>query len=443
MSAANVWSTRLSPADVAHVPVLWDGDVVVVGGGSAGSAASVAAARSGARTLVVERGGFLGGTGGSVLDTFYGFYAPGAEGQRVVGGIGWEVVERLLEAGVAFDRPNTYGAGTGVTYEPDRLRVVWDDLVESAGADVLLHTLVTRVVMDGSSVVGVVAETARGPVLLRARAVVDTSGDAEVAWRAGAALEIPEPGRRLQPLTATFRMMGVDVTRTSTKQLHALMAAAAESGEYRLPRREGSVHRTVLDGVVHTNLTRVSGVDPTDPLELSAAEREGRRQVLEYARFLNDRVPGYENAAVVSTSDRIGVRESRRLLGRYVLTREDVMTACEFDDAIARCGAPLEDHDADGQTVWEYIGGDVPSGRTYGVPYRCLLPVDIEGLLVAGRCLSATHDAHASVRSMAQCMAMGEAAGTAAALAVQHDLPPGALDVGELRGQLSTNGVIL
>jgi hypothetical protein len=137
------------------------------------------------------------------------------------------------------------------------------------------------------------------------------------------------------------------------------------------------------------------------------------------------------------------VRESRRLVGRYVLTREDVMAARDFDDAIARCGAPLEDHDGGEGTIWEYIGGEEPSGQTYGIPYRSLLPVDIEGLLVAGRCLSATHDAHASVRSMAQCMAMGEAAGTAAALAAAQDVAPGRLDVNDLRCRLQESGVVL
>lgn len=437
------WSPRLVPSDVSTLPVLWEGDVVVVGGGSAGSAAATAASRCGVRTLVVERSGFLGGTGASVLDTFYGFYAPGAADQRVVGGIAWEVATRLLDADLAFERPNTYGAGTGVTYEPDHLRLAWDDLLEGSRACVLLHTSVTRVVIDGNAVVGIVVETSRGPALVRASVVVDASGDADVAWRAGAAVERPERGRRLQPLTATFRMMGVDISRTTTPQLHALMAVAADSGDYRLPRREGSVHRTVLPGVVHTNLTRVSGVDPTDPFELSAAEREGRRQAQEYARFLIDRVPGYESASVVSTADRIGVRESRRLVGRYVLTRDDVMGARDFDDAIARCGAPLEDHDGGAATIWEYIGGDQPSGQTYGIPYRCLLPVEVDALLVAGRCLSATHDAHASVRSMAQCMAMGEAAGTAAALSVKGGIAPADVDVVALRSVLAENGVIL
>lgn len=442
MSAQHGWATALTPDEVSDLPVLWDGDVVVVGGGSAGSAAAVAAARSGARTLLVERSGFLGGTGASVLDTFYGFYPPGPA-RRVVGGIAWEVATGLIDSGQGFERPNSYGAGTGVTYEPAALRVRWDDLVGTAGAGVLLHTLVTRVVLQGRAVVGVVVETGRGPALLRCRCAVDASGDAELAWRAGAALERPERGRRLQPLTATFRMTGARVGRTSTADLHELMAKAADTGDYLLPRREGSVHRTVLDGVVHTNLTRVSGIDPTDPFELSAAEREGRRQAQEYARFLVDLVPGYENAALLGTADRIGVRESRRLVGRYVLTRDDVMGARDFDDAVARCGAPLEDHDGGDATVWEYIGGDRPTGETYGIPYRVLLPVEVDALLVAGRCLSATHDAHASVRSMAQCMAMGEAAGTAAALATAAGVPPGDLDPAVLRDRLRRNGVIL
>jgi len=436
------WALRLSPGDVVDLPRLWSGDVVVVGGGSAGSAAALAAARSGVRTLLVERGGFLGGIGASVLDTFYGFYTPGGA-ERVVGGIAWEVAAALLTKDQAFERPNTYGAGTGITYEPDHLRGLWDELVGDAGVGVLLHTPVTRVVLDEGSVTGLVVETARGAALLSAAAVVDASGAAEIAWRAGAAVELPDKSRRLQPLTATFRLMGVDVARTTTIELHRLMEDAAESGDYLLPRREGSVHRTVLPGVVHTNLTRVSGVDPTDPFELSAAEREGRRQTREYVRFLVDRVPGYANAAMVSTPDRIGVRESRRLLGRYVLTREDVMAARDFPDAVALCGAPLEDHEGGERTVWEYIGGDEPSGATYGLPYRCLLPVGVEGLLVAGRALSATHDAHASVRSMAQCMAMGEAAGTAAARAVIRGCPPGDLDPAALRDELSSAGVML
>ncbi|MFC5832815.1 FAD-dependent oxidoreductase [Nonomuraea insulae] len=405
--------------------VLWEGDVVVAGGGSAGCAAAVAAVRTGASCLLVEPAGFLGGTGVAVLDTFYGFYAPGPVSRRVVGGIGWEVCERLFAAGAAFERPNTYGAGTGLTYEPEELKLVWDELTSEAS--VLLHARVCAYVPG----VGVEVETVAGRFLVKARVIVDATGDGEVAWRAGAALE--RPGLRAQPMTATFRLGGVDLSATSSPELHALMADAD------LPRREGSVHRTVNDGIVHTNLTRVSGLDPTDPFELSRAEREGRAQVREYVRFLRAKVPGYESAVLLSTSVRIGVRESRRLIGRYVLTSDDVLAGRDFPDTIARCGAPIEDHAAGSATRWEYVH----DYGTYGIPYRCLLPVEVGGLIVAGRCLSATHDAHASARSMGQCMAMGQAAGTAAALAVQAGLDPGAVDVEVLRARLREEGALL
>lgn len=248
----------------------------------------------------------------------------------------------------------------------------------------------------------------------------------------------------MQPLTTTFRLAGVDATATPTAELHRLMRAAAESGDFALPRTEGSAHRTVLPGVVHTNLTRVNDVNPLDPWELSAAERLGRRQVREYTRFLRSRVPGYADARLISVATHIGVRESRRLVGRYVLTREDVLSARRFADEIAQCGAPIEDHAGGSSTIWQYVGGDGdPTGMTYGVPYRCLLPEDVSGLLVAGRCLSATHDAHASVRSMAQCMAMGQAAGTAAAMAASARRPPADVDVPALRTALRENGAIL
>ena len=431
-------AVRYAPADVAAVPELWSGDVLVVGGGSAGAAAATAAAREGARTLLVEAAGFLGGTGVAVLDTFYGFYAPGGDA-RVVGGIGWELCERLLGSGQAFERPNTYGAGTGVTYEPEALKFAWDEIVGGAGADVLHHARLTAVVAAGRRVTGAILETKAGPRRVRATSLVDASGDAELAWRAGCAVDRPGDENRVQPLTATFRLGGVDPGRTPSKELHRLMAEAAEAGDYVLPRHEGSSHRTVLDGVVHTNLTRVLGVDATDPWQLSHAEQEGRRQVQEYVRFLVDRVPGYEHAYLLSSSVWIGVRETRRLRGRAVLTRDDVLAARDFPDAIARCGAPVEDH-ADGErTIWEYIGGG-PSGATYGIPFGCLCPVNVDNVLVAGRCLSATHDAHASVRSMGQCMAMGQAAGTAAALAGDAATD---IDTSVLRERLAARGVLL
>jgi hypothetical protein len=186
-------------------------------------------------------------------------------------------------------------------------------------------------------------------------------------------------------------------------------------------------------------MTRIPNVDATDPVALTQAEVEGRRQAHEYFRFLRDRVPGFERAVMVTTSPAIGIRESRRIHGDYVLTRDDVLGARRFADEIALCGAPIEDHHAGGDTEWRYVA----AAGVYGLPYRCLLPQEVEGLLVAGRCFSSTHDAHASARSMATCMAMGQAAGTAAAMAVADGVTPREVDAGELRERLQRDGALL
>lgn len=434
----------LSPAEAEHIPVMWEADVAVVGGGSAGCAAAVVSARHGARTILIESGGFFGGTAVAVLDTMYGFFPAGSD-TRIVGGIGWEIASSMLDSGEAVLRGNTYGAGTGVTYEPEALKVEWDKRILGSGVRPLLHSRMGAVILDEDTVRGVVVLTRRGPFRVLASRVIDASGDADVAWAAGCSLEMPSEKRRVQPLTTTFRLGGVGEP-APTKELHRLMREAAESGDYELPRLEGSAHYTVLPGVYHTNVTRVSGIDPTNPWAATAAEIEGRTQAAEYTRFFKDKVPGYESSYLLNTSVWAGTRETRRLLGEYVLTKDDVLDARQFDDAIALCGAPIEDHDGGAATIWRYVAaGDdgEPTGRTYGIPYRCLVPKDVEGLLVAGRCLSATHDAHASARSIAQCLSYGHAAGAAAALSVASGKGLKDLDIEVLRSRLADDGVIL
>ncbi|MEO7589162.1 MAG: FAD-dependent oxidoreductase [Arachnia sp.] len=435
---------RISPERADAIPLLWEADVAVVGGGSAGCAAAVMSARHGAATVLIESGSFFGGTAVAVLDTMYGFFPPGSQ-ERVVGGVGWEVAEAMLNRGQAMLRANTYGAGTGVTYEPEALKLEWDRRIIGSGVRPLLHARMGAVILDGSTVRGVVVLTRRGPFRIAAQRVVDASGDADVAWAAGCSLEVPSARRRVQPLTTTFRLGGVGEP-PATAELHRLMHEAADSGEYVLPRLEGSAHRTVIPGIFHTNVTRVSGLDPTNPWAATAAEIEGRSQAAEYVRFFKDRVPGYEQSYLLNTSAWAGTRETRRLIGEYVLTKDDVLQARQFDDAIALCGAPIEDHDASRSTIWRYVAagdGGEPSGRTYGIPFRSLVPQVIDGLLVAGRCLSATHDAHASARSIGQCLAYGHAAGVAAALSVETGCSQRDVDTHTLRSRLSADGVIL
>jgi hypothetical protein len=374
----------------------------------------------------------------------YGFFPAGSD-QRIVGGVGWEVASAMLQSNQAMLRGNTYGAGTGVTYEPEALKVEWDRRILDSGVRPLLHSRMASVIMEGPTVLGIVVLTRRGPFQVLAKRVVDSSGDANVAWAAGCSLEVPSAQRRVQPLTTTFRLGGVGEP-VKTPELHRLMREAAESGDYELPRLEGSAHPTMLAGVYHTNVTRVSGVDATNPWAATFAEIEGRKQAAEYTRFFKDRVPGYEGSYLLNTSVWAGTRETRRLLGEYVLTKDDVLAARQFDDAIALCGAPIEDHDGGASTIWRYVAaGDdgEPTGRAYGIPYRTLVPKEVDGLLVAGRCLSATHDAHASARSIAQCLSYGHAAGAAAALSVSTGRGLREIDTDTLRSQLAEDGMIL
>jgi hypothetical protein len=418
---------------------LWDADVIVVGSGSAGASAAIAAARTGARTVLVERYGFLGGSSTQVLDTFYGFYTPGSKATKVVGGIPDDVVAGLGRYGRVVERPNSYGAGSGITYDPTALRVVWEELAIQAGVQVLMHSFCTDVIMEGDRITGIIVDGKRGLMKLTARVIVDCSGDADVCFRAGAPFERAGDIDPAQTLTTTFQMQNVDVARAQAFGKKAMWAAMDEviaDGSYALPRREGSWHITTHEGSIHTVMTRVADVDPTNPVELTLAEIEGRKQALEYARFLRDRVPGFEQSYLSWLCHPIGVRETRRVYGRYRLTREDCLSARKFDDAIGACGAPIEDHRPGMDTAWAYL----PDGATYDIPYGTLVPQKIKGLLVAGRCFSATHDAHASCRSMGQTMTMGQAVGTAAALSVQRDTLPDELEVNLLQERLVAMG---
>jgi glycine/D-amino acid oxidase-like deaminating enzyme len=417
-------------------------DVVVVGAGSAGSAAAISAGRLGARTLLLDRLAFMGGTSTAVLDTFYAFYTPGDEPRRVVGGLGWEVIERLRAEGVCFERPNTYGAGTGLTYDQETLKLTWEALAQAAGVELLLHTWATGVRVEDGRLRAVRIWNKGGESWIDAHVFVDASGDADLCAMAGLAYEDFASTGVVQSLSTLFRLANVDLPRASQvpkPELWARMREAAATGDYDLPRLEGSWHRTPSAGVVMVHMTRIPNVDATDPVALTRAELEGRRQVREYHRFLRDCVPGFEQSVVVGTSPSIGVRESRRVIGDYQLTRQDVLAARRFPDEIALCGAPIEDHHAGGDTDWRYV----PGGGVYGIPYRCLLPASIEGLLVAGRCFSATHDAHASARSMATCMAMGQAAGTAAAMAAAGATAARQIGPADLRARLAQDGALL
>ncbi len=422
-----------SPIIIEKIPVLVSVDVLVVGGGSAGCCAALAAAGEGVEAvLLIERYGFLGGTSTQMLDTFYGFFTPGPEPRKIVGGLPDLVVNALDAAGAVFLRPNTYGAGTGVNYNPERLKLVWDELLLAASVRVLLHATLVAADQDAAGrIVAVVVSTKSGFFRINARRFIDASGDADLCHLAGVPYENAGEREPAQTLTTTFRMSNVDLSAYEMaggkRMLMARMADAVERGTHVLPRKSGSLHEMNARGCISTVAVRVADVDATDFDQLGAAEREGRRQAFVYECFFRDCVPGFAMANIIGLSHQIGVRETRRVYGEYRLTKEDCLSVARFDDCVLLCGAPIEDHRAtkDGidETLWDYI----PRGQAYDVPYRTLVPRGRDELWVAGRCFSATHAAHASCRSMAQTMAMGQAVGTAAAISLASDC--GARDV--------------
>lgn len=431
------------------IPTLYEVDILVAGAGSAGCVAALAARESGDHSVVLlERYGFAGGTSTQILDTFYGFFTPGEAPRKVVGGLPDRVVDELDAASAMFLRPNTYGAGTGVTYNPERLKLIWDGLLERAGVTVLLHAvLVDMEAAPDGSLTGAIIWTKSGFFRIGAKRFIDASGDADLCHLAGIPYEKAGDLDPAQTMTTTFKMAGVDLEAYEAaggkKMLSAKMADAIDTGSHPLPRKAGSIHAMPQHGCISTVAVRVADLDATDFRQLGEAEREGRRQSFIYEAFLRDCMPGFADSNIVALSHHIGVRETRRVYGEYRLTKEDCLTARRFEDRVLLCGAPIEDHrhSADGQeeTVWGYV----PDGGAYGVPYGTLVPRGHDTAWVVGRCFSATHDAHASCRSMGQTMSMGQAAGLAATLSLEEDCSARAVPISVLQERIRRLGGVL
>lgn len=414
-------------------------DVLVVGGGPAGATAAIAAARAGAQTLLVERYGFLGGNmAASTLGDMCGFYTCGEAKDRVIGGIGWEIVLRLAEMGGAEEFLEDRLLGV-VPYNHELYKFVLERLAHDAGAHVLYHTCAVDVEQADSEVRGVVVENKGGRTTIKAGVVIDATGDADVAVRAGVPFQMDH---NAQAMTTTFMLGNVDSEKAvGNQELKALMREAIESGSYPLPRHHGN-YRWVpgMPGVVALNVTRVNGKDGVDPEQLAQAETEGREQVLLYADFIRQHARGFENSFLVSLGVQIGVRETRRIEGLYTMTENDVVENRRFQDSIGQNGWPIEIHspESTGTTDWTYTKG----GNSHDIPYRSILPNGVDRLLVVGRCASATHVAQAATRVTGPCTVMGHAAGVAAAMASASGRSPAHVDAEELRERLAAERVL-
>ncbi len=428
------------------LPVVRTPDILVVGGGAAGLAAALAAAREGASTLLVERYGFLGGTLSAVtLGTLCGAYlVDGDEHALIVGGVYADLVARLTARGAALP-PRRWLKNVSIPYDPTALRLEADRMAQAAGVELLLHTLVVDVHTVAGRVSAVIIENKGGRAAIVPRIVIDASGDGDVAARAGATFTVGEAGQT-QFASTMLRFGGVDVARfleiPRAARLERLERAAADG--YALPRTSAGLQVHPNEGVVHANVTRVRQVDGSsydllDPWSLTAAEIEGRRQAYLYEEVLQRYMPGFERAKIVDMGAHLGVRETRLVEGNYRLTEADVRGCAKPEDTIACCAWPMEMHGADRGTVWDWL----PEGDWFGIPYRCLTARGFDNLLVAGRNLSATHAAQSSARVAATCMAMGEAAGTAAALSLSARDDIRQVPAPALRQRLTAHGGIL
>lgn len=427
-----------------RTPVRAEADVLVVGGGAAGIAAAVAAARSGASVMLADRYGFLGGTLSAVtLGSLCGFYTVDGEDHfPAVGGFAAEFVDRLKAIDAARP-PVRWLQAASVPYDPAGVRLVADDVAEACGATVALHTLLCDVAIEDDRLAAAVFQGRDGRWAIRAKVFIDASGDGDLSALAGAPFDLDVAS--LQFPTTMFRLGGVDtaaVSRLKRPDLHAALEEAVRAG-FELPRTAGGIFPG-RDGTAHLNITRidVGGRSPNvlDTRELSAAERSGRRQVREYIAALRRHVPGFAGAYLLDFGTQLGIRESRRIVGRHRVSAAEVMSLARFEDAIARCSWPIEEHGAGRATRWVWL----PDGGWYDIPLGALLPAAGPGnLIVAGRCASADHEAQASLRVAAQCFAMGEAAGVVAAMSLAVNGRTGAVPAGKVRSELLRRGGLL
>lgn len=432
-----------------EIPVSATCDVLVVGGGAAGIAAAIAAARSGAKTLLTERYGFLGGLATTALvGAFCGLYTTGPQKHLVVAGLCDELIARLRSIDGAGEKRTSEldPRLAAISYDPELFKFAAEWMALEAGVELLYHTLVTDVVWNepATQLNGVVVENKSGRSTVVAGVIIDASGDADVAARAGVEFEYGDGEGGGQAMTTVFKINRVSsgaALEETLAHLRGYLAAAKESGRYAFHRIDPVVFPSLPEGTVSANLVSVRGLRATDAAELSAAEIEGRRQVFEYLRAFRDFVPGFENAQLVALSPQIGVRETRRILGEYVLTGDDVVAGAKFEDGITLGAWPVEMHNpVTGRIDWRYLEVE---DDYYSIPFRCLIPKRVENLMVVGRCASSAHVAQASTRVIPQAMGMGEAAGVAAALALSSDSPVRTVPVPKLQAELLERGALL
>lgn len=403
-------------------------DLIVAGGGVAGVAAAVSAAREGLRVLLAEQTGVTGGAMTNALVYPFMRYTLRKSG-------------RVLAAGLFAEMQERWKAYRDTSWETYKL--VFDDLLSEAGAEVLFHAQLFDVTTKDRQVTEISVATCAGKRSLRARMFIDATGDGELFYLAGCDCQL---GRQedgfCQPMTTCFRLGNVDIARFQAERpmLEERYRARQAEGKITNPRENILVFFGLGEGIVHFNTTRVIRHDPTDPAALSRAEMIARRQVWEMVKFLREESEAFSHCTLLSLANRVGVRESRKLKGVHILTAEELERGVYFPDTVALGNYGVDIHNPTGTgTTVHYLSDEA----YYSIPYRSLLPKEYDNLLVAGRCLSATHEAQSAVRIMPTCVCMGQAAGIAAAVAAETGTALSGVDTDAVRRRLTERGAVL
>ncbi|MHA6481769.1 FAD-dependent oxidoreductase [Paenibacillus sp. strain BS8-2] len=433
----------------ASIPAASEVDVLVIGGGASGIAAAIAAAKGGARTMLVEQRGFLGGMGTVALVPAF---CPFTDKQKpIIRGLGLALMERMKEACYSDFREEYEEKLDWVPIDPEVLKRVYDDAILECGVIPLFHTFVYDVVLseDKRTVEGVIVVNKTGRSFIPCRYIIDCSGDGDIAALAGVPFQKGGEAGELQPGSMCYLLANVDRPRFNrfleesgdTGQLHKAVEQAIEAGALPEGRKSISGLAWVSDYLVGVNFGHVFGVDGTLAEDLTRGAIEGRRTAERQLQFFRRYVPGFEHAHMVASGEQLGIRETRRIEGDYILTADDFLSARSFPDDIARNAYYIDIHLANSKSDMTF--NHLPPGVSHGVPYRIMLPVGIDNLWVAGRCVSSDRAVQGSLRVMPNCFSMGQAAGTAATLALRDDTGSRGISVAELQRQLLEQDVWL
>jgi len=414
-------------------PVLDTTDVLVVGGGPAGIGAAIGAARTGAKTLVVENHSFFGGVGAWMMGMEINQVRPGRKPRSAVHEF---LIEKLVAYGDQAVAITTI-LGHEIWVNVEYLKVAVLDAFEAAGARYLVHVRAVDAIMDGNRIAGIVVGTKRGLMAIKAKTVIDCTGDADVSYYAGA--ETLTEAKSLMPMALGTVLTNIDKTKVKAADISAVLRAARK--KYPLITSGFLEIRPIVQSgswfINQAGTADLGRIDATDPVERTKAECLSRRQALQMATALRESDnPDISRIEWVAAGPQVSVRESRRVKGSYMITEQDVRSGQRFEDAVAWRSGPNIDSGGE-------VGGPGGAMKTHDVPYRAILPEKVDGLLMAGRCISASHVAAGAGKSMGNCMATGHAAGVAASLAVKHGILPREVKVSEIQDRLRADGVEL